>query len=46
LLDHHGDECDPDFDFRREFEESGDGEFVGIVQGGFDWELAPSFVAA
>jgi outer membrane immunogenic protein len=38
------DECDPEFDFRREFEESGDGEFVGIVQGGFDWELAPSFV--
>jgi outer membrane immunogenic protein len=37
-------ECDPDHEFRRDFSEDGDGEFVGVVQGGFDWEVAPSFV--
>ena len=37
-------ECDPDHDFRRDFNEDSDGEFVGVVQGGFDWEVAPSFV--
>ncbi len=43
IVDDNG-ECDPDFDLRREFNEDSDGEFVGIVQGGFDWEVAPSFV--
>ena len=33
-----------DFEFRRDFNESGDGNIIGIVQGGFDWELAPQFV--
>jgi outer membrane immunogenic protein len=37
-------ECDPDFDFKRDFNEDGDGEFVGVVQGGFDYEIVPSFV--
>jgi outer membrane immunogenic protein len=37
-------ECDPDHEFKRDFNEDGDGEFVGVVQGGFDWEVAPSFV--
>ena len=35
-------DCDPNFDFRRDFNESGDGNIVGIVQGGFDWELGGS----
>ena len=30
--------------FRRNFDETGDGTVIGIVQGGFDYELAPSFV--
>ena len=33
-----------DFNFRRNFDETGDGTVIGIVQGGFDYELAPSFV--
>jgi outer membrane immunogenic protein len=37
--------CDANFDeFRRDFNESSDGGIIGIVQGGFDYELAPSFV--
>src|SRR5262245_48763864 len=41
-LDHDG-VCFEE-DFHRDFNESSDGGIVGIVQGGFDWELAPSFV--
>jgi outer membrane immunogenic protein len=36
--------CDPDYEFHHDFNESTDGNIIGIVQGGFDWELAPSFV--
>jgi outer membrane immunogenic protein len=36
--------CYENLDFRRSFNESSDGGIIGIVQGGFDWELAPSFV--
>jgi outer membrane immunogenic protein len=37
--------CDDDFDeFRRDFNDSSDAGIIGIVQGGFDWEVAPSFV--
>ena len=31
-----------DLDFHRDFNESSDGNIIGIVQGGFDWELAGS----
>src|SRR5262245_30262460 len=41
-LDHDG-VCFEE-DFRRDFNESSDGGIIGIVQGGFDWEVAPSFV--
>jgi outer membrane immunogenic protein len=30
--------------YRRSFNESSDGDIIGIVQGGFDWEVVPSFV--
>src|SRR5262245_58131993 len=30
--------------FRRSFDESSDGNIIGIVQGGLDWEFVPSFV--
>jgi outer membrane immunogenic protein len=36
--------CFEDRDFRRDFNETSDVGGVGIVQGGFDYELAPSFV--
>jgi len=36
--------CIEDWDFRRDFNASSDGGIIGIVQGGFDWEVAPSFV--
>src|SRR5262245_2031615 len=36
--------CIEDWDFHRDFNETSDAGIVGIVQGGFDWELAPSFV--
>jgi len=36
--------CDPDWDFHHDFNETSDGNIIGIVQGGFDYELAPSFV--
>jgi len=42
-LDYDGN-CYEDWDFRRDFNQSSDGGIIGIVQGGFDWELAPSFV--
>jgi outer membrane immunogenic protein len=35
---------DPDDNFHRSFDESSDGDIIGIVQGGFDYEVAPSFV--
>jgi outer membrane immunogenic protein len=50
IVDHHDDkECvvfedKPELDFRRDFDESSDGNIIGIVQGGFDYEVAPSFV--
>jgi outer membrane immunogenic protein len=47
LLDHHDDnvcsEADED-NFRRDFDETSDASIIGIVQGGFDWEVAPQFV--
>ena len=33
-----------DDNFHRNFDETGNGNIIGIVQGGFDYELAPSFV--
>ncbi len=36
--------CFENSDFRRDFNDSSDAGGVGIVQGGFDYELAPSFV--
>ena len=42
-VDHDG-VCFEDWDFHRDFNESSDGGIIGIVQGGFDWEVAPSFV--
>jgi outer membrane immunogenic protein len=36
--------CDPDYEFHHDFNESTDGNIIGIVQGGFDWEIAPGFV--
>ena len=30
--------------FGSDFEDSSDGDIIGIVQGGFDWEVAPNFV--
>ena len=44
LLDEFDVCSDPEFDFRHDFNESTDANGIGIVQGGFDWELAPSFV--
>src|SRR5262249_33057225 len=35
---------DPVDNFHRDFSQSSDAGGVGIVQGGFDWEVAPSFV--
>jgi outer membrane immunogenic protein len=45
-LDEDGKTCEIDSDdnWKRSFDESSDGDIIGIVQGGFDWELAPSFV--
>jgi outer membrane immunogenic protein len=43
LLDDYG-ACDPYDDFHHDFNESSNGNIIGVVQGGFDWELAPSFV--
>jgi len=43
LLDWDG-SCDTDFDFHNDFHDNTNGNGIGIVQGGFDWELAPSFV--
>jgi outer membrane immunogenic protein len=36
--------CDPDWDFHHDFNENGNGNIIGIVQGGFDWEIANAFV--
>jgi outer membrane immunogenic protein len=36
--------CFEDADIHRDFNDSSDAGIVGIVQGGFDWEVAPSFV--
>src|SRR5262245_46817220 len=36
--------CDVDTDFHHDFSESTSGNIIGTVQGGFDWEIAPSFV--
>src|SRR5262245_54659540 len=36
--------CDPEWDFDNDFHEHTNGNAIGIVQGGFDYELAPSFV--
>jgi outer membrane immunogenic protein len=36
--------CDEETDFHHDFNDSTDGNIIGIVQGGFDYELAPSFV--
>jgi outer membrane immunogenic protein len=44
LLDWESGVCDPDNDFHHDFNENSDGNIIGIVQGGFDYELAPSFV--
>ena len=47
LLDWHDEKVcseDPFDNFHREFDDSSDGGIIGIVQGGFDWEVAPSFV--
>jgi outer membrane immunogenic protein len=40
------DKCseDPEDNWKREFDEDSDGDIIGIVQGGFDFEIAPSFV--
>jgi outer membrane immunogenic protein len=35
---------DVEDNWKRSFDESSDGDIIGIVQGGFDWEVAPSFV--
>jgi outer membrane immunogenic protein len=44
-LDDDGKICDPEEDvWKRSFDESSDGDIIGVVQGGFDWEVAPSFV--
>jgi outer membrane immunogenic protein len=43
LLDEDG-LCDPENDFHHDFNENSDANGIGIVQGGFDYELAPSFV--
>jgi outer membrane immunogenic protein len=46
-LDHHDEKVCSDHEednFRHDFDESSDGDIIGIVQGGFDWEVAPSFV--
>jgi outer membrane immunogenic protein len=43
LLDEEG-FCDPENDFHHDFNENTDGNIIGIVQGGFDYEIAPSFV--
>jgi outer membrane immunogenic protein len=32
------------YNYRRSFNEESDGDIIGVVQGGFDWEVAPSFV--
>jgi outer membrane immunogenic protein len=42
-LDYDGVDCYGD-EWRRDFSDSSDVGGVGIVQGGFDYELAPSFV--
>jgi outer membrane immunogenic protein len=46
LLDYRDETiCDPYFDeFHRDFEDTSDAGFVGIVQGGFDYEIVPYFV--
>jgi outer membrane immunogenic protein len=36
--------CDPDWNFHHDFNENSDANAIGIVQGGFDYEIAPSFV--
>src|SRR6476619_4868813 len=36
--------CESDTDFHRDFSETTDCNVIGVVQGGFDYELAPSFV--
>jgi outer membrane immunogenic protein len=36
--------CDPDWTFHNDRHDNTNGQGIGIVQGGFDWELAPSFV--
>jgi outer membrane immunogenic protein len=46
-LDHDDEKVcieDEEDNFRNDFDESSDGDIIGIVQGGFDWEVAPSFV--
>jgi outer membrane immunogenic protein len=46
LLDHHDKKsCDPYFDvFEREFEDTSDAGGVGIVQGGFDYQIGQYYV--
>ena len=42
-LNYDGTDCYGD-EWRRNFNDSSDAGGVGMVQGGFDYELAPSFV--
>jgi outer membrane immunogenic protein len=35
---------DPEENWHDSGNENSDGDIIGVVQGGFDWELAPSFV--
>jgi outer membrane immunogenic protein len=44
LLDWETGVCDPENDFHNDFNDHTDGNIIGIVQGGFDYEIAPSFV--
>jgi outer membrane immunogenic protein len=43
LLDWDG-ACDTDFDFHHDFNDHTDGNAIGIVQGGFDYQIGPAFV--